>query len=559
MSKTCDELNEHKVWGKLPISNSCGQRGLSYQNMDCADDPDMACPLDTNMYITAVTASRELGAPPPMQCGPKYRIPSTGYWNFEEMQETTEVSLNTMAKYSTLFSPHQLCIVNVKRSYIISLSWLRHYQLAYANDNARVDVEGCCWWSRGVLQTKGRCAYGQLNYYLGKRGADYGRETLFPDVDFCKNPEVICGSQYKHELIWMSGLFEWVHRVQKYDQGGFNYIERLHQFADDGIRGPFTDDDFIKNVQAIVQTGCHNPPCQSAGCLNFPCDGAYPVDESAGVRKAFRTMFELDLWDIFLPTPGGSNPPSPSPTQCQPTNSTNCTDNPTMSPVPPTASPSRSPVFILSSVPSESPTRLIDARLALFEELRLHLNRRRVFIEEQIFVSETKTGQWASSELYSLDGFLNSLKDLAIVGVNDEQMFYIGQGATGNFDVGLVNVALFLAHAMTRGISWDTCEEVNHHLVNGKLPLSNSCGQHGKVYAGHMFQCPLADAAMECAVDVSMNVQQTSVGNSESPPFFCAPTSTHPFTGYYDPISDQTISTKPFANAAGQANVEGMQ
>ncbi|KAL7527686.1 hypothetical protein ACHAXR_002079 [Thalassiosira sp. AJA248-18] len=179
-----------------------------------------------------------------------------------------------------------------------------------------------------------------------------------------------------------------------------------------------------------------------------------------------------------------------------------------------------------------------------------YLKRRRDLIESNIF---TTSGR-AQSKVYTLDGFLNTLKDLTTGGI-DGMMFYIGQGAAGNFDHGLVNIALFLAHAMTRGISWDTCEEVNHHLVEGKLPLSNSCGQHGRLYSNDI--CPLADAAMECAVDESMNVLQASVGNSGSPPFFCAPKSTHPFTGYYDPLSDQTVSSTPFANEGGRVDVSG--
>lgn len=121
------------------------------------------------------------------------------------------------------------------------------------------------------------------------------------------------------------------------------------------------------------------------------------------------------------------------------------------------------------------------------------------------------------------------------------------------FDSG--TVALFLAHAMTRGIAWDSCEEVNHHLVDSKLPLSNACGQHGQTYSDDI--CPMIDAAMECKVDTTMSVQQVSVGNSVSPPFFCGPTSKYPFTGYYDPLSESTVSSTPFSNAAGRVDVAG--
>ena len=61
---------------------------------------------------------------------------------------------------------------------------------------------------------------------------------------------------------------------------------------------------------------------------------------------------------------------------------------------------------------------------------------------------------------------------------------------------------------------------------------------------------------MECAVDSSMKVL-ASAGNSGSPPFFCADTSIHPFTGYYDPLSDSTVSSAPFANEVGRIDVAG--
>ena len=34
---------------------------------------------------------------------------------------------------------------------------------------ARTDVEGCCWWGRGVIQTTGVCNFGKLNYFTGKK------------------------------------------------------------------------------------------------------------------------------------------------------------------------------------------------------------------------------------------------------------------------------------------------------------------------------------------------------------------------------------------------------
>ena len=80
---SCDEHNVNLVMGKLPLSNSCGQRGLSYQDMLCNDDnpnmPDMSCAVDTDMSMTAVTFDRAVGAAPPLQCAPKSEIPYTGW------------------------------------------------------------------------------------------------------------------------------------------------------------------------------------------------------------------------------------------------------------------------------------------------------------------------------------------------------------------------------------------------------------------------------------------------------------------------------------------------
>ena len=492
---SCDEVNVDEVNGRIALSNSCGQRGLSYQDMNCP----LACQFDPNIYITAVTHKREVGAAPPMQCGPKSQIPWTGFWDSKEMYES---------------------------------------DTSYSNVNGRVDVEGCCFWARGVLQTKGACMFGRLNYYLGSRAASEGRESLYPNIDFCLQPEVICGSQYRHELIWITGLFEWIDRIQTYDMGGFHYMTELHYFADNGN----TDTDFIKKVGAIVQSGCHSPPCENAGCLNFPCDGASPVDEEAIIAKAYRTFSELNLGDIFPTSEGGSNSPTPVPTQCE----TNCTDEPTLSPLTPTSIP--------SDIPSTPPTIFTDMINLRHDYMKTYLEYRRPFLESTVFVTETQSGL-EPTKYYTLDGFLSSLEDFVTEGVNG-LMFIIGQGAN-SFEQGLVNIALFLAHAKTRGLLWDTCEEVNHQLVDGKLPLSNACGQFGQMYSDQ--NCPAAmDASQACAIDMSASlVATTAAGNSSSPPFFCAPTSTQPYTGFYEPISDKIVTKDPFNNAIGRKDVEG--
>ena len=124
-----------------------------------------------------------------------------------------------------------------------------------ANRNGRTDTEGCCWWGRGVIQTTGICNFGKLNYYLGKRAADEGRQTKYGEIDFCKDPEAICSSTKFKELRWIAGMFYWMESVEKYDVGGWNYLDRLHKFVDGGR----IDRSFIDAVSGIVNRGCHNP------------------------------------------------------------------------------------------------------------------------------------------------------------------------------------------------------------------------------------------------------------------------------------------------------------
>lgn len=42
---------------------------------------------------------------------------------------------------------------------------------------ARTDVEGCCWWGRGAIQTTGICNFGKLNYFIGAKAAKRGKQA----------------------------------------------------------------------------------------------------------------------------------------------------------------------------------------------------------------------------------------------------------------------------------------------------------------------------------------------------------------------------------------------
>ena len=100
---------------------------------------------------------------------------------------------------------------------------------------------------------------GKLNYYIGKRAYDERGEGIFPDIDFCSYPEAICteGDEGSEEIRWITGLFEWIERIQSYS--GWDYISNLQQFVDGGM----TDESFFATVISIFIRDCHEPDCSS--------------------------------------------------------------------------------------------------------------------------------------------------------------------------------------------------------------------------------------------------------------------------------------------------------
>ena len=67
------------VNGRFPLSNSCGQLDMSYQDMHCQEEEaHMECPVKPEMEQYALTSALWFQAPGPFKCGPKSKFPTTG-------------------------------------------------------------------------------------------------------------------------------------------------------------------------------------------------------------------------------------------------------------------------------------------------------------------------------------------------------------------------------------------------------------------------------------------------------------------------------------------------
>jgi hypothetical protein len=130
---------------------------------------------------------------------------------------------------------------------------------------------------------QGVCNFGKLNYYLGKHANDEGRESRYPNINFCEQPNAICDSEEHKELKWIAGMFYWVESLQSYNKEGWDYISELKKFVDNGLQG----NDFIDAVSAIVNRGCHSPPCASG-----EVDG-----QTERASNFVKVLKELDLVD----------------------------------------------------------------------------------------------------------------------------------------------------------------------------------------------------------------------------------------------------------------------
>lgn len=94
---------------------------------------------------------------------------------------------------------------------------------------------------------RGVCSYGKLNHWIGAKAAAEGRPSLYPDIDFCKNPGAICSDRRAPELRWVTGMFHWVHSVQR--NRDFDYFPTLKRFVDGGN---YRDGSFMGMVNAML-------------------------------------------------------------------------------------------------------------------------------------------------------------------------------------------------------------------------------------------------------------------------------------------------------------------
>jgi len=450
---------------KYAISNSCGQNNMNYQDMKCsADESYMACDVDRSMILQATTSAVYPNAPPPLSCRPRSVSESyTGYWD------------GTAGKEMSIFP--------------------------YENSFGRTDIEGCCYWGRGALQTKGVCSIGKLNYYLGKRAADEGRPSRYPNTEFCAFPEAICAAPESREMRWVTSMFEWTERVQSYDDGkGWNYMKKLKEFVDGG----FIDNDFIIASSGILTKGCHEPPCDGGSSSSFSINGGQINGGGFGEGEVYKAEERNENFRSVLLTleAGGED--------------------------------------------------------ALLRGLIAYFDDRQDVMNSQVLRSQTPQGQLYPSYRYQLPDFLSALTHISEKGIGGRK-FYIGEPRMNEgVRYGVVNAIMFLSQAYKESIQYDACDENNWELVNDRFPLSNACGQLGMSYQD--MHCREDEAFMECPVKLDMEqVALTNAGWFQAPaPLKCGPKSKYPRTGFWDYDLGRENNNDAYANSNGRVDVEGV-
>lgn len=160
------------------------------------------------------------------------------------------------------------------------------------------------------MLTKGTCTLGKLDTYLGQGAAERGGIYVYPDINFCTNPEAICNHPRSNELRWVLGLLEWTDRVQSYvdSTSGFTYANQLKEFTNNGMQGT----EFIESVNNIVMWNCHDALCADM----WPISEETSKSNENRIEHFRQIAFEvLNLPHTYHPTISPTtSPPTLSPT-----------------------------------------------------------------------------------------------------------------------------------------------------------------------------------------------------------------------------------------------------
>lgn len=173
--------------------------------------------------------------------------------------------------------------------------------------------------------------------YVGQGAMDRG-VYLYPDINFCANPEAICNHPRTNELRWLIGMLEWSDRVQSYSNAdtGWNYIDELINFVNTGMN----NDSFINGAINILTRKCHDDSCWDSWQLNEDYDLRAAARRN-NFRKILLEVFNLPM--TYQPTVSPIRSPTYSPTL-----------SPTLTPMPMTSRPTSMPVQVQIT---EKPTR----------------------------------------------------------------------------------------------------------------------------------------------------------------------------------------------------------
>lgn len=163
-----------------------------------------------------------------------------------------------------------------------------------------------------------RCITGKLDQYIGQGAADRG-VYVFPDINFCANPEIICTHEKTNELRWIIGYLEWSDRVQNYEHEAekliedWTYLDQLIKYVDGGME----DDDFINEVINIVTRNCHHDSCEGRWNYEDEENNAFEETRRDNFHTIISEIFNLPI--TYSPTASPSTSPYPTPVTPEPT------------------------------------------------------------------------------------------------------------------------------------------------------------------------------------------------------------------------------------------------